>query len=130
MKTSLLITLSVVSLAALSFYIGTRAPSQNDAASQPVENVTTVSGKQIIEIHAKGGYQPRKSSARAGIPTVLRFVTDGTFDCSSTVRIPSMNISQTLPQSGATDIALNSQAAGTLQGTCGMGMYRFSIDFL
>ncbi len=130
MKTSLLITLSVVSLAALSFYIGTRAPSQNDAASQPVENVTTVSGKQIIEIHAKGGYQPRKSSARAGIPTVLRFVTDGTFDCSSTVRIPSMNISQTLPQSGATDIALNSPAAGALRGTCGMGMYQFSIDFL
>jgi plastocyanin domain-containing protein len=92
-------------------------------------NVSIVDGKQIIEIQAKGGYTPRKSIAKAGIPTVLRFNTNGTFDCSSSVRIPSMNIFKSLPQSGSTDIDLNIQSAGTLNGSCGMGMYPFEITF-
>jgi plastocyanin domain-containing protein len=45
------------------------------------------------------------------------------------VRIPSLNISKSLPASGLTDIELPNSNAGTLQGTCGMGMYRFEIDF-
>jgi hypothetical protein len=40
-------------------------------------NVSIVDGKQIIEIGAKGGYAPRISVAKAGIPTVLRFTTSG-----------------------------------------------------
>lgn len=101
----------------------------NNKTENSVNNVSIVDGKQIIEIQAKGGYTPRKSVAKAGIPTILRFNTKGTFDCSSSVRIPSMNISKLLPQSGVTDIDLNSQNKGTLQGTCGMGMYPFEIDF-
>lgn len=99
------------------------------ANSVPAQNVTVVDGKQIIEIGARGGYSPRKSVAKAGIPTILRFKTSGTFDCSASIRIPSMNISQILPQSGTTDIDVGSQKSGTLQGMCGMGMYPFSIDF-
>lgn len=92
-------------------------------------NVSMVDGKQVIEIRAKGGYQPKKSIAKAGIPTIIRFNTDGTFDCSSSVRIPSMNISRSLPQSGTTDIDIGNPQVTTLDGTCGMGMYRFKIDF-
>lgn len=92
-------------------------------------NVSIVDGKQIIEINARGGYQPRKSIAKAGIPTVIRFNTRGTFDCSSSVRIPSLGISKSLPQTGLTDIDIGSGKLGTLQGSCGMGMYPFEIDF-
>jgi plastocyanin domain-containing protein len=92
-------------------------------------NVTVIDGIQIIEISAKGGYQPRKSTAKAGIPTILRFSTNGTFDCSSSIRIPSMNISKMLPQTGSTDINIGNPQVVTLQGTCGMGMYQFEIDF-
>src|SRR3989344_7009720 len=95
----------------------------------PVNNVSVVDGKQIIGIRAKGGYQPRKSIAQAGLPTILRFDTNGTFDCSAVVRIPSLGISQILPQSGETDIDLGLPQIGTLQGMCGMGMYRFEIEF-
>ncbi|OHA16803.1 MAG: hypothetical protein A3C79_00535 [Candidatus Taylorbacteria bacterium RIFCSPHIGHO2_02_FULL_45_28] len=101
----------------------------NDASTVPTNNVTIVDGKQIIEINAKGGYQPRKSIAKAGIPTIIRFNTKGTFDCSSSVRIPSLNISKLLPQSGATDIDIGSGQLGTLQGSCGMGMYPFEVEF-
>jgi len=94
-----------------------------------VNNVTIVDGKQIVEINAKGGYQPRKSIAKEGIPTIIRFNTKGTFDCSSAVRIPSMNISKSLPQTGTTDIDIGSGQLGTLQGSCGMGMYPFEIEF-
>ena len=92
-------------------------------------NVSIVDGKQIIEISAKGGYQPRKSIAKAGIPTIIRFDTNGTFDCSSSVRIPSMNITKNLPQTGSTDIDIGSPELATLQGTCGMGMYPFEVEF-
>jgi len=101
--------------------------NQNAAANG--NNVTVVDGKQIIEITARGGYQPRKSVAQAGLPTIIRFNTSGSFDCSSSVRIPSLNISKLLPATGNTDIDIGSPQAGTLQGMCGMGMYRFEVAF-
>ena len=99
------------------------------ADSIPANNVSVVDGKQVIEIRAKGGYQPRRSIAKAGIPTVIRFNTNGTFDCSSSVRIPSLGINKVLPQSDTTDIEIGSQQVLTLQGMCGMGMYPFEIEF-
>lgn len=124
---------TIISIVAVGVLIGgafmlTRIDNGN---TPPVveNNVSVVDGKQIIEIRAKGGYQPRKSIAKAGMPTVLRFNTAGTFDCSSSVRIPSMNISKNLPQTGSTDIDIGSQQVATLQGTCGMGMYPFEVDF-
>lgn len=105
--------------------IGNSSSQQTAAAN----NVTVVDGKQIIEIKAKGGYNPRKSIAKAGMPTILRFDTSGTFDCSSSVRIPSMNISKVLPQTGTTDIDIGTPELATLQGTCGMGMYPFEVEF-
>lgn len=92
-------------------------------------NVSIVDGKQIIEITARGGYKPRNSVAKAGIPTIIRFETSGTFDCSSSVRIPSLNIFKSLPQSGSTDIDVGTQLVGKLVGSCGMGMYPFSVEF-
>lgn len=103
--------------------------NDNTGGTTDVNNVTIVDGKQIIEISARGGYQPRKSIAKAGIPTVIRFNTNGTFDCSSAVRIPSLNISKNLPQTGLTDIDIGSPKLGVLNGSCGMGMYPFEIDF-
>lgn len=94
-----------------------------------VPNVSVVNGIQIVDVTAKGGYQPRKSTAKAGVPTILRFNTKGTFDCSSSVRIPSMDINKSLPITGATEIDLGSPVVGVLKGSCGMGMYPFEIDF-
>ena len=92
-------------------------------------NVSIVDGKQIIKIYAKGGYKPKISVAKTGIPTIIQFETNGTFDCSSYVRIPSIGISKILPQSGVTDIDIGTGQLGVLQGTCGMGMYPFQVNF-
>lgn len=124
---------TVISIIAAILLIGgafvfSKGNSKEDTVL-PANNVSIIDGKQIIEIKAKGGYQPRKSVAKAGMPTILRFDTNGTFDCSSSVRIPSMNISKSLPQSGTTDIDIGSPELATLQGTCGMGMYPFEVEF-
>jgi plastocyanin domain-containing protein len=92
-------------------------------------NVSVVGDKQIIDLTAKGGYSPLRSTAKAGVPTTLRVSTNGTFDCSSSFRIPSMDISRSLPATGVTEIDLGSPKLGVLKGVCGMGMYPFEIDF-
>ena len=102
---------------------------QADINAVPENNVSIVDGKQIIDITAKGGYFPRKSTAKAGIPTILRFNTSGTYDCSASLRIPSLDVTKNLPPSGVTEVKIESPVAGILDGTCGMGMYPFEIDF-
>ncbi|MEI8338146.1 MAG: cupredoxin domain-containing protein [bacterium] len=130
MKTTFIsILVAAVLIGGAIMFSQSPSPTSQTDNSAAVNNVNIVDGKQIIEIRAKGGYQPSKSIAKAGIPTILRFNTSGTFDCSSSVRIPSMNISKILPQTGNTDIDLGTQKVTTLQGTCGMGMYPFEIDF-
>lgn len=124
--TSVIIALVLIGGAFIFSKSSPKTTSENVAS---VNNVTIENGIQIVEINARGGYLPRKSVAKAGVPTVLRFNTDGTFDCSSSVRIPSLNISRNLPISGLTDIELGDSKLGTLQGSCGMGMYSFEIDF-
>lgn len=125
MKTALTIVAFGLLIATLIFF-GARAGGQK---TDPINNVRVADGQQIIEIQARGGYQPRLSSAKAGLPTILRFNTQGSFDCSASVRIPSLNITKLLPQTGSTDIDIGTSSPGQLLGTCGMGMYRFEVDF-
>ena len=120
------ILVAIVFLVGAYFYTSAGA---EDSGGVPANNVSMVDGKQVIDIQVKGGYQPRISVAKAGLPTVLRFNTNGTFDCSSSVRIPSLGISKSLPQVGTTDIDVGSPQASTIQGMCSMGMYRFDIEF-
>jgi len=103
--------------------------SNSGSESGGGNNVTIIDGKQVIDLRAKGGYNPKKSTAKAGVPTILKVNTNGTFDCSSAFRIPSMGIAKNLPPTGTTEIDLGNPKVGVLQGTCGMGMYPFEIDF-
>lgn len=92
--------------------------------------VSIENGVQIIDISAKGGFSPSIVQASAGIPTELRVATNGTYDCSSTLVIPALGYDETLSPTGTEVIALTAeQAQGTLEATCGMGMYKFEITF-
>ncbi len=124
------ISIAVVLVTLAIIFSGSSSSNANDNnLSNSVNNVSIIDGKQIVQINARGGYQPRKSVAKANMPTVIRFNTSNTFDCSSSVRIPSMNIFKMLPQNGSTDIDIGIQKSGKLNGSCGMGMYPFEIEF-
>jgi len=112
-----------------AFMVVSQKPSENnDGGVPPVATITD--GTQIIDISAKGGYSPRVVIAKAGVPTVLRVATSGTFDCSASLVIPKLSYQKFLKPSGTEDIAISAeQAQGTLQGTCAMGMYSFQIKF-
>ena len=97
---------------------------------QTVNNITEENGKQIIAITARGGYAPKVTEAKAGIPTIIKVDTKGTFDCSSALTIPDLDYRKNLPPSGETLIDVPPQKPGSvIWGTCSMGMYSFSINF-
>ena len=124
---SIAIIIAVVGGAAM---IVGRDRDSGNAGTGGSGNVTVVDGKQIITISAKGGYSPRVTSAAAGLPTVIKMDTQGTFDCSSALIIPSLSYQKYLPPSGETLIDVPPQQAGAkLQGLCSMGMYNFTVNF-
>ncbi len=95
-----------------------------------ITNSRIEGGVQIVEIRARGGYEPRRSIATAGLPTILRFDSKGTFDCSTSVRIPSKNINMSLDFSGSTDVDIGISKKGIMKGSCSMGMYPFEVEFV
>ncbi|MCX6735617.1 MAG: cupredoxin domain-containing protein [Candidatus Parcubacteria bacterium] len=130
MSTTKTISLSIIIagliIAGAIFFSGGSASKKESA---PVQNAFIQDGKQTIEITAKGGFTPRTTVAKAGVPTVLKIKTEGTFDCSSVVSIPELGITKNLPNTSVTEIDLGVRGPGILNGTCGMGMYPFEIDF-
>lgn len=123
---SIAISLAIVGWA---FWVVSLRPNTGVAPTQvPVAKI--VDGKQIIDITARGGYSPRAVTAKAGVPTVLRVTTKGTFDCSSSIVIPRLSYQKFLSPSGTEEIEISAEnAKGTLQGLCSMGMYNFKIIF-
>lgn len=127
--TAILIILAAALIGGAVMFSGGKGSSGN-ATTDPVNNVSIVDGKQIITIKAKGGYYPKVTTAKAGLPTVIKMETQGTFDCSSAISIPSLNYRTNLPASGETSIPVPAQQAGTnMRGLCAMGMYNFQVRF-
>jgi plastocyanin domain-containing protein len=120
--------LIIVAVGAVLFVLN----NANQPSNDPVDSSTvqTEGDTQIVSLTAKGGYSPRNIQAKAGVNTTLRVVTNKTFDCSSSMRIPKLNIQKSLPATGTTDIALGTQTAGTqITVICTMGMYSAIIKF-
>jgi Cu+-exporting ATPase len=130
MNKPMLISLVVSGLLiGIAFWFVSISPNTGKDA-EVVPTATITNGKQIIDISAKGGYSPRKVVAKAGIPTILRVSTKGTFDCSASLVIPKLSYQKFLQPSGTEDIIITpEQAQGTLQGLCSMGMYNFQVVF-
>jgi plastocyanin domain-containing protein len=107
-----------------------RSAENGSGTAAGSSNIAIADGTQIIEITAKGGYAPRNTEAKAEMPTTLKVKTNGTFDCSSSLTIPSIGYRGNLPTSGETPITIPPQKPGTLlRGLCSMGMYSFTIQF-
>jgi len=101
-----------------------------DYSQYSSKSVSLDNGVQIISMVANTGYSPNKILAQANIPNKLRIETKNTYDCTSELNIPSLNIKRSLPATGVTDIDIPSQIMGsTLQGYCGASTYEFQIKF-
>jgi len=132
MNTRVIFALAISAvLVGWAFWLVSLKPAEQGAGGAGSVAVSLVDGKQIIDITAKGGYSPQSVTAKAGIPTVLRVTTNGTFDCSASVVIPKLSYQKFLQPSATEDIEIPAeQATGTLRGLCAMGMYNFQIKFL
>ena len=125
-KTSILLSIGILLIAGAILFLTTNRVEQVNAGS----NVTYDGDKQIIALTAKGGFSPANTVAKAGMPTTIKITTNGTFDCSSSLVIPSLNYEKTLPATGITDVEIPAQEAGkVINGMCSMGMYNFSVKF-
>lgn len=123
---SIIITLGLIIAVGIIFAGGSKTKN----ISQAVQNSEIKDGIQYITIDAKGGYSPKISTAKAGVPTKLIVKTNGTYDCSAALMIRSVGFQKILPQTGKTTIDIGTPKAGEpLQGICGMGMYSFVINF-
>ncbi len=124
-----IITLGLIVGIGIMVFDGSRSNTET-VSTQSGGNVEIRDGVQYITINAKGGYSPDVSSAQADIPTKLIVKTNGTYDCSAALVIRSVGYQKILPQTGEEIIDLGISQKGTsLQGTCSMGMYNFTINF-
>jgi len=102
----------------------------NNVTQSSTQNIEIKNGIQYITIDAKGGYSPKVSTAKAGIPTKLIMKTNGTYDCSAALVVKSVGYQKILPKTGEEIIDLGTPEAGIpIRGVCGMGMYSFLINF-
>jgi plastocyanin domain-containing protein len=125
---SIIITLALVIGIGIIFLGNSK--SNNNEAGVSAQNVEMRDGVQYVTVNAKGGYSPKVSTAKAGIPTKLVMKTDGTYDCSASLVIRSLGFQKILAQTGEEVIDLGTPEAGKpLQGLCGMGMYNFVVNF-
>jgi len=126
---SVVITLALVIGIGIVF-LGSSKLNNNTATGGATQNVEIRDGVQYITVNARGGYSPKVSAAKAGIPTKLIVKTNGTYDCSASLVIRSVGFQKILAQTGEEVIDLGTPKAGQpLYGVCGMGMYSFSINF-
>jgi|SRR3989344_2590360 len=126
---SIILTLGLIVVIGIIF-IGGDSKKENANRVESAQGVEIKDGVQYVTINARGGYFPKVSSAKAGIPTKLIMKTSGIYDCSASLVIRAIDFQKILPPTGETEIDLGIPKAGVpLQGVCGMGMYSFVINF-
>lgn len=129
MKKSALIIITLALVLSIGI-IFSGSGSKNNPGNGAVQNSEIRDGIQYVTINAQGGYYPRVSEAKAGIPTKLVVKTDGTYDCSLSLIIRSLNFKKILPPAGEEIIDAGTPVAGQkIQGVCSMGMYSFQVQF-
>lgn len=128
-KATIVSIVASVALLAGTAYIVSDRPVSKDSAGLQSQNVEVREGIQYVSITARGGYSPRVTEIKAGLPTKLVVKTDGTYDCSSALVVRSVGFKKLLQPTGEEIIDLGtSQSGDKVQGVCSMGMYNFVIN--
>ncbi|EKE06071.1 MAG: hypothetical protein ACD_19C00089G0002 [uncultured bacterium] len=126
---SIIITLILILGLGIVFF-GNSIFKKNTSSDETSQNSEIKDVVQYITINAKGGYSPKVSTAKAGIPTKLIVKTKRTYDCSASLVIQSIGFQKILSPTGEEVIDLGTPKAGqSLRGLCSMGMYSFLINY-
>ncbi len=127
-NTIISIFISLAIIGGTLYFISDKSASLGGEVSQS-QNIEIRDGIQYITITAKGGYSPRVTEIKGGLPTKLIVKTDGTYDCSASLVVRSVGFQKILQPTGEEIIDLGIPKTGDkVQGVCGMGMYNFHIS--
>jgi len=127
-KNTIISIIISVALIGGTFYFISDRPVSSDREVVQLQNVEIRDGIQYVTIIAKGGYSPRITEIKGGLPTKLIVKTDGTYDCSASLIVRSVGFQKILQPTGEEIIDLGIPKSGDkVQGICGMGMYNFQI---
>ena len=125
-NTIISIIVSVALIGGTIYFVSNRATP----TGTPSQNVEIRDGVQYVNVTAKGGYSPRTTQLKGGLPTKLVVKTDGTYDCSASLAIRSAGFQKILQPTGEEIIDLGIPKSGEkVQGVCSMGMYNFAVNF-
>ena len=117
--------LVIVSLGIIFFVI------TSDNSGTVAGTSTVKDGTQEATIRVKAGYTPNEITLKAGVPSVVKFETKNTYDCSLQLNIPKLDFSKTLPSTGSTLVSIDAQSSGSeITGSGGMNMYGFKLKFI
>lgn len=89
---------------------------------------TTQAGLQEITVTVDGGYEPSQIVVQAGQPVRLNFDRKDPSSCLEEVRFPEFRIAQALPLNQVTAIEFTPDKPGKYEFTCGMNMFRGTVD--
>ncbi len=96
------------------------------AAAANASPAPAATGQELRTYQDQGGYGPADARIRAGVPTTWHIDSRSQATCAVYLVVPSLNIQLAL-QAGDNVINLPALKVGTLDYTCGMGMFSGSI---
>lgn len=127
-NTIISIIISVALIGGTLYFVSDRSPSGGEVSQS--QNVEIRDGVQYVTVTAKGGYSPRTTQLKGGLPTKLVMKTEGTYDCSASLTVRSAGFQKILQPTGEEIIDLGVPKSGEkVQGVCSMGMYNFAVNF-
>ena len=88
----------------------------------------TAQGIQEATITVDGGYEPDRIVVRVGQPVKLNFDRRDPSSCLEQVRFPDFGIAQDLKLNQVTPVEFTPQSPGQYSFTCGMNMFRGTVD--
>lgn len=89
---------------------------------------TAKQGVQEITVIVDGGYNPSQIVVQTGQQVRLNFDRQDPSSCLEEVRLPEFHIAQQLPLNQTTAIEFTPDKPGRYEFTCGMNMYRGTIE--
>lgn len=116
----------------LSNFLGIYGVNFNVFATKQaqINNVEMDNGVQVLRMNVdSSGYSPNFFTVQKNIPVKWLIIGEDVYGCQGYFIVPSLGYQKTL-QPGENKIEFTSKEAGTINFSCGMGMFRGQIEVI